>query len=424
MFKLPKDINKILKTIEDAGYKAYVVGGSVRDALLGMTPQDWDLASSAPAEKIIELFPQAVASGVRFGVVQVTSGDTTADVAALRIDGNYTDFRRPDEVIFTDNIEEDLARRDFTINGMAFHPERGLTDPYNGQKDLKSRLIRTIGDPKQRFTEDPLRILRGIRIAGQLDFDIAMDVFTAMRETSELLSQISIERRRQEFEKLLMTPNTGKALRMCVSANVLPAIVGDCYPPKGKQEQGDFKELLQNIDKAKLDLELRMALFLLCFEKKKALKAIDELRFNADFTKKLKASQNLMMDLYFAVEKYALKRLIYLEGEEIYDFLTGVAKMQRDVYDYPGYRIESRYYILDDIKKCREPIYIDQMAIKGDDLIKAGIAEGKEVGRILEMLIDIVHRYPGLNTKPKLLKKAKQLKNPLYAKLRNIYLIK
>lgn len=424
MFKLPKEINKIIKTIEDAGYEAYVVGGSVRDALLGIAPDDWDLASNAPAEKVQELFPHAVTTGLRFGVVQVTEGEVTADVAAFRIDGDYSDFRRPDSVIFTDKIGEDLARRDFTINGMAFHPGRGLVDPFGGQQDLKNKLIKTIGDPEKRFREDPLRILRGIRIAGQLDFDLSMETFDAMRKTSKLLMQISADRRRQEFEKLIVTKNTGKALRMCVSANVFPAIVGECYPPKGKQEQGDLKELLQYIDRAKPQVDLRMALFLLCFDRRKALKAIDDLNYSGDTAKKLKAAQNLMMDLYFAVEKYSLKRLIYLNGEDIYEFLTGVAKMQRDVYGVPGYRIESRYYILDDIKKNREPIYADQLAINGDDLIEAGIAQGEMVGRILTMLVDVVHRYPGLNTKPKLLKKAKQLKNPLYAKFRNLYLMK
>ncbi len=137
-----------------------------------------------------------------------------------------------------------------------------------------------------------------------------------------------------------------------------------------------------------------------------------------------KAAQNLLMDLYFAVDKYSLKRFIYLNGEDIYEFLTSICKQQREVYDFPGYRIESRYYILDDIRKNREPIYVEDLAINGSDLIEAGIVKGEKVGEMLKMLVDVVHRFPGLNTKPKLLKKAKALKNPIRAKLRNIYFVK
>jgi tRNA nucleotidyltransferase (CCA-adding enzyme) len=484
MLRLPKEIAGIMKTIEEGGYQVYVVGGSLRDMLLGIQPADWDLASNAPPARVAELFRDSgsgakivsgddkakssgdgerisgaevaagdevkgggdeaesgdgetksragialgdgskSSTGKKYGVVKIQKGDLTADVATLRIDGNYSDHRRPDEVVFTDSIEEDLARRDFTINGMAYHPQKGIIDPYGGRKDLKDRLIRTIGDPEKRFTEDPLRILRGIRMAGQLDFDLTMDTFTAMQKTACLLEQISMDRRRIEFEKLLTTKNTGKALRMCVSTNVLNAVLSDCYPPKGKMENGDLSVLIQNIDRSRCDVDLRLALLLLCFEKKKAMKAIDELNLSKERARMQRAAQNLLMDLYFAVDKYSLKRFIYLNGEDIYDFLTSLCKQQRDVYETPGYRIESRYYILDDIKKTREPIYMEDLAIDGNDLIEAGIVQGEKVGEMLSMLVDVVHRFPGLNTKPKLLKKAKALKNPIRAKFRNIYFVK
>src|SRR5690554_4753019 len=156
MFKLPEEIKKILRTIEIEGYQAYVVGGSIRDLMLGIDPLDWDLASNAPPKIVSELFPQSDLIGEKFGVVRVGVGEVEADVASLRIDGNYSDHRRPDEVIFTDSIEEDLSRRDFTINGMAYNLEKGLIDPFDGKKDLEERLIRTIGDPNERLKEDPL----------------------------------------------------------------------------------------------------------------------------------------------------------------------------------------------------------------------------------------------------------------------------
>ncbi|HOA42579.1 MAG TPA: CCA tRNA nucleotidyltransferase [Bacillota bacterium] len=447
MMRLPKEITEIMRIIEEDGHQVYIVGGSIRDLLLGIQPEDWDLASNAPPERVEELFGNGGSgtpiddksgsgagvaredgskdsAGRKFGVVKVKRGDLTAEVAAFRIDGNYSDHRRPDEVIFTDNIEEDLARRDFTINGIAYHPQKGIIDPFNGRKDLKDRLIRTIGDPEKRFNEDPLRILRGIRLAGQLDFDLTIDTLNAMQKTACLLEQISMDRRRTEFERILITKNTGKALRMCVSANVLNAIFNDCYPPKGRTDQGDFSMLIQNIDRSRCNVDLRLALLLLCFEKKKAMKAIDELNLSKERARMQRAAQNLMMDLHFAVDKYSLKRFIYLNGQDVYDFLNSLSKQQREVYETPGFRIESRYYILDEINKNREPIYVEDLAIDGNDLIEAGIVEGEKVGEMLKMLVDVVHRFPGLNTKPKLLKKAKALKNPIRAKFRNFYFVK
>ncbi|NLY70505.1 MAG: hypothetical protein GX076_02310, partial [Clostridiales bacterium] len=422
MIKLPEEIKKILRTIEDKGYQAYVVGGSIRDLLLGIEPLDWDLASNAPPKMVSELFPQSDLTGEKFGVVRVRVGDVEADVAALRIDGNYSDHRRPDEVIFTDSIEEDLLRRDFTINGMAYNLEKGLIDPFNGKKDLEEKLIRVIGDPDKRLNEDPLRILRGIRIAGQLDCDIHMDTFKAMQDNAQELEHISMDRRRQEFERLMVTKNTGKALRMCVAANVMPAILGDSYPPKGREVQGDFKQLIQTIDKSRQQLDLRMTLLILCFDKKSAYKIIEHMNYSGKMAKKFKSAIELLEDLYFSSgDRYLLKRFIYKNGMETYEFLDSVTKQQRNVYDIPGYRIESRYYLLDDIKKCKDPMYLEDLAINGRDLIEAGIAEGEEVGKILNMLVDVVHRYPGMNTKPKLLKRAKKLKkNPLSAMFRNI----
>ena len=423
MFKLPEEIKKILKTIEKEGYQAYVVGGSIRDLMLGIDPLDWDLASNAPPKIVSELFPQSDLIGEKFGVVRVRVGEVGADVASLRIDGNYSDHRRPDEVIFTDSIEEDLSRRDFTINGMAYNLEKGLIDPFDGKKDLEERLIRTIGDPNERLKEDPLRILRGIRIAGQLDFDIHMDTFKAMQACAQELENISMDRRRQEFERLMVTKHTGKALRMCVAANVLPAILGDSFPPRGKEAQGDFKQLIQSIDESRQQLDLRMALLILCFDKKRAYKIIEHMNYSGKMAKKFKSAIELLEDLYFSSgDRYLLKRFLYKHGVETYEFLDSITKQQRNVYDIPGYRIESRYHLLDDIKKCKDPMYLEDLAINGRDLIEAGIAEGEKVGEILNMLVDVVHRFPGMNTKPKLLRKAKSLKkNPFAVKFRNIH---
>lgn len=424
MLRMPKEISKVIKTIEDDGFSAFIVGGSIRDMLLGIEPLDWDLATDAPPEKIASLFNTQKPEGEKFGIVNVIEGTLEIEVATFRIEEGYSDYRHPDKIEFTDDINKDLKRRDFTINAMAFHPQRGLIDPFNGQKDLKEKLIRTVGGADERFNQDPLRILRGIRLVGQLGFDLQIDTFKAMEKNACLLEEISQDRKRTELEKILVTKEAGKALRISTSSNVLGALLGDCYPPKGRMDNGDLQVLIQNIDKARKDVDLRLALLLLCFDKMKALEVIDKMNLGKERAKMQRAAQNLLMELYFATDKYAIKRFIYFNGEDVYDFLSDICKQQREVYDTPGYRIESRYYILDDIKKNREPIYVEDLAISGKDLIEAGIAEGEKVGEMLRMLIDVVHRFPGLNTKAKLLKKAKSFKNPLRAKFRNFHLYK
>lgn len=424
MLRMPKEISKAIKTIEDSGFSAFIVGGSIRDMLLGSEPEDWDLATDAPPEKIASLFKTQKPRGEKFGVVNIVVDTLEIEVAALRTEEGYSDFRHPDKIEFTDDVNADLSRRDFTVNAIAYNPQKGLIDPFAGQKDLKEKLLRTVGEADERFKQDPLRMLRGIRLVGQLGFDLQIDTFRAMVENSSLLKEVSQDRKRVEFEKTLISKEAGKALRISTSSNILAALVGDCYPPKGRMDNGNLEVLIQNIDRSRRDVDLRLALLLLCFEKNKALHLIDKMNLSKERSRMQKAAQNLLMDLYFATDKYAIKRFIYLNGEDVYNFLTDLCKQQRDVYDTPGYRIESRYYLLDDIKKNKEPIYIEDLAVSGKDLIEAGIAQGEKVGEMLKMLIDVAHRFPGLNTKPKLLKKAKSLKNPLRAKFRNYYFVK
>jgi tRNA nucleotidyltransferase/poly(A) polymerase len=251
-----------------------------------------------------------------------------------------------------------------------------------------------------------------------------MDTFKGIHNQACLLEEISMDRKKSELVKLLITKNAGKALRMLVSSNAIKGILGVCYPPKGRMDNGDLEVLIQNIHMSRCDADMRLALLLLCLDKKKALKVIEEMNLGKERMRLHKSAQNLLMDLYFAADKYSLKRFIYINGEDVYEFLSGICKQQREVYETPGFRIESRYYLLDDIKKSKEPIFLEDLAIDGNDLLDAGIVEGEKIGEMLSMLLDTVHRFPGLNTKAKLLKKAKALKNPIRARFRNIYLVK
>ena len=192
--EIPKAVSIILHTLNEAGHEAYAVGGCVRDAMLGRTPEDWDITTSAQPQQVKELFRRTVDTGIQHGTVTVLIQDGGYEVTTYRIDGSYEDGRHPTQVAFTSLLSEDLRRRDFTINAMAYHPEEGLIDLYGGQQDLENRIIRAVGVPEERFQEDALRIMRAIRFAAQLNFDIEPDTFQAIRKFAERLELISRER--------------------------------------------------------------------------------------------------------------------------------------------------------------------------------------------------------------------------------------
>ena len=194
---LPHYITDIIGTLEKAGYEAYVVGGCVRDALLELKPKDYDIATNALPETVLQLFSHTIPTGLKHGTVTVVS-EQLVEITTYRTDSQYTDHRHPDAVSFVRSIKEDLARRDFTINAMAYHPQRGLYDPFDGQTDLKNGIIRCVGDPLRRFEEDALRMLRAHRFAARYHFQIEQSTKQAMEQKASLISCVSVERIRKE----------------------------------------------------------------------------------------------------------------------------------------------------------------------------------------------------------------------------------
>lgn len=183
---LPKAVEKIIQIFEEKGYEAYAVGGCVRDSLLGIWPKDWDITTSAKPEEIKDLFERTIDTGIQHGTVTVRMDHESYEVTTYRIDGDYTDGRHPDQVTFTENLVEDLKRRDFTINAMAYNNRVGLVDVFEGEEDLKREVIRCVGDPLERFTEDALRILRAIRFSAQLGFEIQKDTYEAIKKLKKI----------------------------------------------------------------------------------------------------------------------------------------------------------------------------------------------------------------------------------------------
>lgn len=420
LITLPNDILAMIAAIEKAGCKAYAVGGSVRDSLLGIEPVDWDLAATATAQQIVEIFPGSRIIGEKYGVVRVETGGTTADVAAMRIDGNYTDYRRPDEVTSTELIEEDLARRDFTVNGMAYSPTEGLIDPFGGQRDIKARMLRAIGKPQERFNEDPLRILRGLRFSGQLGFDIALETFMLMQKTAPLLEHISMDRKREEFEKLLISPNAGKALRMCGEAGVMPFLLFGCYPPDGERETANYLLMLQNIDRSKTETDCRLTIFFFCFEKYRAIKAASALGFGADRVRKLDHILELIRELCLVSDRYEVKRLIYPLGREKFEYAAEISEELRKVFSDSQGLIENRCQLLADIKNSGDPLFLEDLAVNGNDLLRAGYQQGEELGNILSAMLEAVHKDPAMNDKNKLMKSLKRQGPSLRDMLRGV----
>lgn len=202
---IPQKAEQILHILNEAGYEAYVVGGCVRDSILDRVPGDWDITTSALPEQVKELFHRTVDTGIQHGTVTVMMGKEGFEVTTYRVDGEYHDGRHPDAVTFTRSLEEDLKRRDFTINAMAYHPEHGLVDLFGGMEDINGKIIRCVGDPVERFTEDALRMLRAVRFSAQLGFTVEENTKAALARMSGNLEHVSAERIQTELVKLLVS---------------------------------------------------------------------------------------------------------------------------------------------------------------------------------------------------------------------------
>ena len=219
---LPNGITAILKTIEQSGYAAYLVGGCVRDRLLGLEPHDWDICTDALPQEILSLFPGSLTYGIKHGTVSVRCMDITAEVTTFRSEGPYTDHRRPDRVTFIRDLRSDLARRDFTVNAMAMDASGNLHDPFSGRKDLQNGVIRAVGDPESRFREDALRMLRAVRFSAQLGFLIESNTRRAIAACAELTETLAAERVCEEIGKTLMTSGPDRVYDMCDSELLKP----------------------------------------------------------------------------------------------------------------------------------------------------------------------------------------------------------
>lgn len=374
-FSVPKEINDTLLTLNNAGFEAYVVGGCVRDVLLNKNPQDYDIATSATPEEIISLFPRTIPTGIKHGTVTVLfDNNDKTEITTFRCEADYSDNRHPESVSFVKTIEEDLSRRDFTVNAMAFCHKKGLKDPFGGLSDLNEKTLRAVGDPNKRFTEDALRILRLFRFSAQLGFKIENNTLEQALKLSENLSKISRERIRDEFIKTLCSQNP-VAIAPLIKTNCLAFL-----------EIRNNHTIFDNLELLKADPIPRFAYY--CFKNNlNAFEIAQNLRLSKAFAR---SSENIcrLLKGEIPTNKAQIKQVLRVVPKSDFEIYLQIVSKFKDIGKLTEY--------LKEIEIMNEPYSLSQLKINGDDLLKLGIKD-KQIKITLENLLTLVIERPEFN---------------------------
>ena len=434
--QLPEKVGRIIGTLQEHGYEAYAVGGCIRDSILGREPEDWDITTSAMPEETKALFDKTFDTGIQHGTITVLLEKEGFEVTTYRIDGKYEDSRHPKEVTFTRNLREDLLRRDFTINAMAYNETDGLVDIFGGLEDLEEGMIRCVGTAKERFKEDALRILRGVRFAAQLGFDIEEDTRQGMKELAWTRQNISAERIQVELVKMITSKRPEmlrEAYELGMTRIVLPEF--DQLMTTGQETPHHMysvgEHTLHAMKNIRADKILRLAM-LLHDMGKPALKTVDEagvahfkkhaleseriaenvlrrLKFDNDTIRKVTRLVRCH-DLRMPATAKSVRRAMNQIGEELFPYYMEVRRA--DVLAQSMYQREEKIENLDQIEELYHQIVEDgdcvslkDLAVTGRDLIASGMKPGKKIGEKLEELLKLVIEDPKLNTKEELLKR-------------------
>lgn len=386
--KYPEYIENIISRLEAAGEEAYIVGGSLRDSLLCIPAHDFDIATSALPEKTCSIFSdmRVIETGIKHGTVTVIAEGQPVEITTFRIDGSYTDSRHPDAVTFTSRIEEDLSRRDFTVNAMAFSPTRGTVDPFGGKEDLEKRIIRAVREPRLRFSEDALRIMRAFRFSAQLGFSIDEDTLEGAQKTREGLSCIARERISSEFIKLLTSPSPKEAIRLMEKCGVLCYVCKEYSPSEGIL---DALEKMPRVDIARMGVFFSDA-------------SQDEIR---DILHSLKCSN-----------KQITGTLAVARGARVcVDSPRAATALIAKVGDYAPLAVKASLLLgvsppvaESYVERNRAPSKISELCVNGRDLLEIGFS-GKDIGRVLGLLLEVAMESPEKNERRALLEIAQGL---------------
>ncbi len=396
--RIPPQALYIIETLNQKGFEAYVVGGCVRDSLLGKTPQDWDITTSASPQEVKAIFGRTVDTGIAHGTVTVMRGGEGYEVTTYRIDGEYEDGRHPKSVVFTTKLAEDLRRRDFTINAMAYHHGEGLVDLFHGISDLEERRICCVGNAMDRFQEDALRILRAIRFSAQLGFDIEPETAAALKALAPNLARVSKERIQMELTKILESPNPGH-IKMVFSQGIAPFL--------SESFSGIHAETMF-IDRELPGLRhLRWAAFLLHGTPEDAEKILRELKMDNDTVNAVKLLVR-WWKIPAGTDEQTLRKTMSQMTKEEFDHLLIMKRFTREIPESHEEldRIGELTCLIRDRGDC---VSLKTMALTGRDLIEMGMKPGRAMGQVLGELFDLVLQYPEMNKREKLEKEAEKL---------------
>lgn len=438
--QLPPKVNQIMQTLQANGFEAYAVGGCVRDSILGRKPDDWDITTSATPQETKQLFQKTFDTGIEHGTITVLLGKDAYEVTTYRVDGKYEDSRHPSEVTFTRSLKEDLLRRDFTMNAMAYNDKEGLVDIFGGMDDLQNRCIRCVGNAEERFREDALRILRAVRFAAQLDFEVEEETKQGIRRLAPTLANISAERIQVELVKMLVSPNPG-LLRMAYELGITQVILPEFDVMMQTTQETPHhcysvgEHTLRAVELVRAEKALRLTMLLHDVAKPK-MKTVDDkgrahfkkhdlegtqmakailrrLKFDNDTINKvtkLVAYHDYRMEAEPRLVRRAMNRI----GEDL--FAEYLEVRMADTLAQSAYQREEKLQNLQDIRSCYEEIIenkqcvsLKELAVTGSDLIADGMMPGKEIGHVLNLLLEQVLEKPELNDKETLLRLRKEM---------------
>lgn len=439
MIDAPISVMKIIETLEQAGFEAYAVGGCVRDSLLGRNPSDWDITTSARPEQVKALFSHTIDTGIRHGTVTVMLEHVGYEVTTYRIDGEYEDSRHPKEVIFTPLLTEDLKRRDFTINAMAWNPRAGIIDEFGGMEDLDEGIIRCVGSPEERFSEDALRMMRAVRFSAQLGYEIEPATKAAIRKLAPNLTHVSAERIQVELVKLVESMHPDY-LRVAYETGITRVVLPEfdrCMETEQHNPHHCYtvgEHMLHSMLAVSSNRYLRLAMLLHDIakpEKKKTdEQGIDHFHGHQEASeemakvilRRLKFDNETIRivsrligfhDYRFPAERRSVRRAVWKVGEDLFPMLLQVKEadtMAQSLYEREEKlewiaKVEKLYR---EILKDRECLSLKDLAVTGRDLIRAGCAPGPELGRILNEMLQDVLEHPEHNNKEYLLQSIRQ----------------
>jgi tRNA nucleotidyltransferase (CCA-adding enzyme) len=438
--KLPEAARYIINILEANGYEAYAVGGCVRDSLLGKQPKDWDICTSALPEQTMECFKQhhIIETGLQHGTITLMLSHQPYEITTYRIDGVYSDNRRPDTVAFTGSLKDDLSRRDFTINAMAYNPKSGVADYFGGQKDLQSGIIRCVGEADKRFGEDALRIMRALRFASVLGFSIEEDTSCSIFRNMKLLQNIAVERIASELTKLI---TGGGAFDILVKyTDIIAEFIPEISPMAGFEQNNPhhcndvLRHTLKSVAYAPSDIVLRLIMLFHDIGKPKCYTEDEGIghfyghpQISSDMARgilgRLKFDNNTidrvtMLILYHDADlqprRKHIKRWLHKMGEDMFRQLVEVkradAKAQAAAFRQMKLVVlDEVSVILDEIIAQQQCFSLKDLAVNGRDLLEAGVPQGVQVGVILNRLMDMVIEEQIPNDRAELLAAVQEL---------------